>query len=424
MNELTLTLTQSAQLGNTARKSFLLTTMEYVPGSVVRGAFAAVWLAQHGPSRPGTPDRKQFLDLFEGGVRFGALFRRGTEFMSLAVVGHKYDPTDACEIVDYDRAMSDDNPPAYCPQCGSPIEQRSGLQGVRPAPDRRTSVAIGESDVALKGQLFTKEVLQAGQRFSGALGATKDQLAVLKNLGPLRIGGRRTTHGRAEVDIRADGSPPTAERRPDGQLVIRLRSPGIFTDDYGRPTREPSDAELQAALGVPARVIKSWTRWDQSGGWHAASGLPKPQELTVAAGSTYLIQVQNQDEAERLRDDAALAAMAARGLGLRRHEGFGDLAPPPLLRPGKALRDAKTAHLRRAADRTAPLRGLPVTLRASTWQALLGSMQSHLTGDARGTEQLRRFAASYPDSSVREAMMSFLGLTPDEAAYVVKGLYQ
>ncbi len=78
MSELTLTLAQPAQLGDRARKNFVLSTMEHVPGSVVRGAFAAAWLARHGASRPGTAQRKEFLDLFEGGVRFGALRSPGT----------------------------------------------------------------------------------------------------------------------------------------------------------------------------------------------------------------------------------------------------------------------------------------------------------------------------------------------------------
>jgi len=422
VSELTLTLAQPAQLGDRARKDFVLSTMEYVSGSVVRGAFAAAWLARHGVTRPGTLERKQFLDLFEGGVRFGALFRADTEFMSLAVVGHKYDPTESCEIVDYDRAMSDDDPPSNCPQCLSPIELRRGLHGTRPVPHRHTSVAIDEDGVARDGQLFTRELLQAGQRFHGTLTATEDHQAILKELGPLRIGGRRTTHGLAEVAISDGGIPPTAERRPDGRLVIRLRTPAIFTDDYGRPTREPSPSALHAALGIPARVVNRWTRWDQTGGWHAASGLPKPQELTVAAGSTYLIQIQIQDHPERERVDTSLAKLGAQGLGLRRHEGFGDLAPPPVLRPGKAQHDAKATYLRDVTDRTAPLRGLPVMLRPGTWQALLSNMRSHAAGDTQATERLRRFSASQPDEAIREAMAFFLGLPPEDARHVVEGL--
>ena len=126
--------------------------------------------------------------------------------------------------------------------------------------------------------------------------------------------------------------PPTAERLDDGRLVIRLRSPGIFTDDQGRPSRDPNAAELDEVLGCQARVVRRWARWETVGGWHVASGLPKPAELAVAAGSTYLIEPSGPVPGD------ALAELGRRGLGLRRHEGFGDLAPPPRLAPGRRAR--------------------------------------------------------------------------------------
>lgn len=427
MSELTLTLSQPAQLGDRARKNFVLSTMEHVPGAVVRGAFAAAWLARHGPSKPGTPEREQFAGLFEGGVRFGPLLRDGTEFMSLAVVGHKYDPVDACAVVDYDCAMTDDDPPDYCPDCGSPLEQRRGLHGDRPAPVRRTSVAIGESGTAIPGQLFTRELLHAGQAFRGTLAATPEQRAALTELGPVRIGGRRTTHGLAEVAIREGGAPPTAQRRDDGDLVIRLRSPGIFTDDYGRPAREPSPHELERALGVPARVVpeRSWTRWEQSGGWHAASGLPKHQELTVAAGSTFQIHP------ERAVDDTVLRHLAARGLGLRRHEGYGDLAPAPFLRPGRTEREAaqneETVRTTALMVRVVALTRLRFDSRtgqldAKGWRTALSALRAHASGNERAAMWLRQLAAGHPDAEVRAGLEFFLGLPLTDAAYIAQEL--
>lgn len=421
VSELTLTLSQPAQFGDGARKNFVLSTMEHVPGSVVRGAFAAAWLARHGPSKPGTPEREEFLSLFEGGVRFGPLLRAGTEFMSLAVAGHKYDPTSACAVVDYDRAMTDDEPPLTCPDCGSPIEQLKGLHGDRPAPARRTSVAIGEDGTAIPGQLFTRELLGAGQRFRGTLTATSGQKETLAALGPVRVGGRRTTHGLAEVAISEARTPPGAQRRADGDLVIRLRSPGVFTDDYGRPARAPSPCELERALGVPARVVRSWTRWEQAGGWHAASGLPKHEELSVSAGSTF------QVHPERAVDDSALLNLAARGVGLRRHEGYGDLAPLPFLRLGRIERDA--AQAAGAARFTAlmarvvalpQLRFDPRTgqLDPKGWRTALSALRAHAGGDDRATAWLRRLTAQHPAAEVRAALDFFLGLPSADAAYI------
>jgi CRISPR-associated protein Csx10 len=417
VSTLTLTLRQPAQLGDRARKDYVLSTMEHIPGSVVRGALAARWLAEHGTAKPGSPEREEFLALFEGGVRYGALLRPGTEFMSLAVAGHKYDPRPDCETIDYDRAAGGE-PPLYCPDCDSPVEQRRGLTsarpGDRPATRRRTSVAIGAGGVARRGALFTRETLDPGQIFSGTVTAKDDTLLkILAGLGPVRIGGRRTTHGLADLAITnstgASGTKtPGPERRTDGDLVLRLRSPGIFTDAQGRPSRDPSPEELSEVLGVPARVVRRWTRWEQAGGWHAASGLPKPQELTVAAGSTYIIHP------ERNVDDTVLDALSRRGVGLRRHEGFGDLAPPPALRQGRAAVQAEAARRRKRDDDVRPL--IRLLAEADRWRARI---RAHVAGDAQATVWLRGLAAKHPESDIRSAMTVFLGLPQGDQANVL-----
>lgn len=414
MSELVLTLRQPAQLGDKARRDNVLGTMEHIPGSVVRGALAAAWLARNGISRPGTRAREEFLSLFEGGVRFGALLRPGTEFMSLAVAGHKYEPETSCPIVDYDRALGD-QPPAYCPECDSPLDQLRGLTGKRNARHRRTSVAISSAGTAVEGALFTRETLAADQEFRGTVTATDDTLLkILENLGPVRVGGRRTTHGLASVTITHDQSPPLPQRRPDGTVVIRLRSPGIFTDNYGRPSRDPSEAELAEALGARAQVVRRWTRWEQAGGWHVASGLPKPQELTVAAGSTYLISP------ERALDDSALRRLSVRGLGLRRHEGFGDLAPPPVLRPGAEARDQQARHQRKLRDTAAPLVRVLVGQRVG--ERVRALMKAHAGGNMQATAQLRDTVGRHPDADVRTAVEFFLGLPTADAMYLAEVL--
>ena len=101
-------------------------------------------------------------------------------------------------------------------------------------------MSIKSSGVAQRGVLFTRENLAAGQEFYGPLIARDPALlAILAGLGPVRIGGRRTTHGLAELGIRETAAPPAVLRRDDGMLVIRMGSPGIFTDPEGRPSRDP-----------------------------------------------------------------------------------------------------------------------------------------------------------------------------------------
>ena len=415
MSELVLTLHQPAQIGDRSRADFVLSTLDYVPGTVVRGAFAAAWLARHGVSTPGTPERGEFLRLFEGGVRFGALVLEGAEFTPLSLLSHKYRPTN-CAVAEYDRAASQEAP-SECPDCESPLEARPALRGAQPDRHRRTSVALHESGVALRGALFTREALNSGQRFRGTLIAPDaSALKRLAEIGQVRIGGRRTTHGLAEVSIQP-GLPPTAERRQDGKLIVRLRSPGIFVDPCGRPSREPDPAEISDILGTPARVIERWTRWQQVGGWHIASGLPKPGELAVAAGSTYVIDTDTHVS------DEVLAVLGQRGLGLRRHEGFGDLAPPPLLEKGRLTLEEEAQQHRKLMQDVAPLKGVPIRF-GDQWPSLLAALTSCVAGDPHSAERLRVQARAVPDPSVAEAVRSFLNLTPAEMAYVAEELSQ
>jgi CRISPR-associated protein Csx10 len=407
---LTLILRQPAQLGDRARDDFVLTTMDYLPGAVARGALAGAWIAANG--EPTGAGRAEFLRLFEGGVRYGALLRPGTEADSLAVVRHKYKPDDGCEVVDYDRAAGD-APPTRCPDCGSPLEPaRPGLFTDNPAETpktrRRTSVAIGESGVARRGQLFTRETLPAGESFTGTLIADDpDDLTLLQKLGQVRVGGRRTTHGLADIAI-GDQPPPGPQQLDATTLVLRLRTPGVFTDDLGRPSPQPGDAELTRVLGAAARVTRRWTRWQEVSGWHVASGLPKPAELAVAAGSAFIV------ESEREVAPLALERLVRRGVGLRRHEGFGDLAPPPLLRDGRAAKQEKLRHVNRLRDDAAPLFGVPVRFPAR-WPALRTLITGHAGGQPDATSRLRQAAAQFPDPGIAQALRAFLSLPAADA---------
>jgi CRISPR-associated protein Csx10 len=413
MSELVLNLRQPAQVGDKARSDFVLGTHHYLPGSAVRGAFAASWIAAHGTPAMGSPARDEFVRLFEGEVRFGPLFA-DAEFVPLSVISHKYQPTGECPVVEYDRAL-DENVPARCPECKSPLEQTKGLRGAAIRVQRRTSVAISSTGVARRGQIVTRDTLTAGQSFRGTLvAADPDLLATLVQLGPIRIGGRRTTHGAAEVQIRPNDPLPSAQRRQDGRLVVRLRSPGVFVDKQGRPSRDPAPWELEDVLGCPARVAQRWTRWHTAGGWHIASGLPKPVELAVAPGSTYLIETEGQPT------DAALAELGRRGLGLRRHEGFGDLAPAPVLTPGRLAREIETQRRQRLLHAVAPLRGLAVT-RPEIWPKLLAELEAHAAGNEVATGFLRRMAQSVDQPTAR-AITDFLGWSSADATYVTEDL--
>lgn len=342
MAKLTLVPQQRATIGFRSHNAFRQPTHRHIPGTVVRGAFAASWITAHGGRTD--HEREEFLDLFEGGVRFGPLFL-GRSHASLAIREHKYKALPNCAQESWDTALGDEAP-SRCPDCSSPLElAEDRLTDIEITDEfaeidekrlaaanvvrRRTHVEITEANVAKNESLYAREELDhlAVMRdfprgFRGNLIASSQQLDALRELPRVRIGGRLTSHGLMDVSIDPDSGPTMPELTTPNKVVLRLRAPGIFIDDLGRPRRDPNVAELTELLGSPASVERRWTRWAEIGGWHVASGLPKPTEIAVQAGSTYLVTT------EEPITDQALAALAMRGLGLRRHEGFGELSGP------------------------------------------------------------------------------------------------
>lgn len=348
----TIRLTQAAHLGSRPRSDFIRHTDRRIEGATVRGAFAAAWIRDHGEPTPTSPRRADFLRLFEGGVRFSPLYAADPP-ISLAVVGHKYPVLDTCRADEFDLA-SERKPPKTCPDCGQTLVPRRDLRDSGWIPvSRKPGLQVGDDGVAVDGNLFAIDSVRPGVGFTGELHGDPADIEELLSLEDLRVGGRRATRG--AVTLRPSTATPAAlpanapQRISAQEIVIRLASPAVFVDAEGRPSSAPSADELSETLGVDTTVVKRWHRWRTVGGWHAASGLPKPMETAVAAGSTYVCHLAGR------ADDAALTRLAERGVGLRRHEGFGHLAPPtPLAFTPKqrmALRQRWDAE---AADAASP----------------------------------------------------------------------
>ncbi|MFJ9675400.1 type III-B CRISPR module-associated Cmr3 family protein [Streptomyces sp. NPDC101221] len=313
----------------------------HVPGSVLRGALAAAWIAEFGPPQHAAPAyRTSFHELFEGHVRFGPLLARGSRVVPLSVHTCKYRPKPDCAQHSYDEAADSGPRPHRCPACGgSPLVIGRGQ--VELGPDspmgliETTRIQLTAQETAADRQIFTRQELAprpgvARQALRGQIATAAlddDQLAWLTTDRVLRLGGRRGTSG--EVHYRA--TPRTGPIAPvgnpytkAGELILRLLSPAILVDAAGRPCNRPDPVRLAESLGViSVGIERSWTRWERVGGWNAVARVPKPEDLAVAAGSVYLLKLTGGP------GSAGLARILQDGIGLRRAEGYGWLALGP-----------------------------------------------------------------------------------------------
>jgi len=324
MGEVTVLARQGLALGGPAEVGFDKGTLRYVPGSTLRGALATAWIRQHGFPGTANPRRAEFIGLFERDVRYGPLFQDGTTVVPLSAIWCKYPATAACAEWSADAAVDGDT--ATCPHCGKGTDSGRGeVTGVRERRVLRTE--LDDAGRALDEHLYARHELQAGLTYRGRLAGSHPWLEQTREIW---LGGRTSTRGLATFQVRPEASDPAAaaiteSARPDGALVIRLASPAIIVDDAGRPTLDPVP-EIVRVLGLPASAVRTqhcWTRPVRVGGWHAASGLPKPAELAIELGSVVVLRFSEQPSTERLWQ------LAREGVGLRRIEGFGSVQVNP-----------------------------------------------------------------------------------------------
>jgi CRISPR-associated protein Csx10 len=332
---------QGLAIGGPAEVGFDKLTLPYVPGSTLRGALASVWIQQNGVPGRDNPRREEFISLFERDVRYGPLFQDGSAVVPLSALWCKYPATAACRSWSADAATEDDT--AVCPHCGGATEVGKGeVTGVQAQRILRTR--LDDDGRAMDGHLYARQELAAGLTYRGHLAGTHPWLQEPKEIW---LGGRTSTRGLATFGLTPEPELPgklavPASPRSDGALVIRLTSPAIIVDDAGRPSLDPVP-EILRVLGLPENsqeVARCWTRPVRVGGWHAASGLPKPTELALSLGSVVVLHLREQPDQEALR------RLACEGIGLRRIEGFGSvqLNPQPWRRTPEPPAEAAAAE--------------------------------------------------------------------------------
>lgn len=297
-----------------------------LPGSTVRGAIATAWLRDKNLAAPG--GSTEFESLFEERLTVRPAIPEGFELLAMSWVRCKYPATENCRTEWHDQAagvLAGTTPLPGCPGCPAGLEHGRGW-----APDSREVLAsaagtrtISTSRTALEDdgtakaeQLFTRRAVEKGTRYVGELLLTdpnQDDLDWLCEERSLRVGGQRSVLGHVTwIAEHAEiaGLEPVPER-----IVLRLASPAILVDDYGAASLD-LELELQQVFGEAVGVERSWIRPQRIAGWHMASGLGKPEDWALEAGSTFVVSGLPENARELLRP----------GLGQRRREGFGQVS--------------------------------------------------------------------------------------------------
>jgi len=368
---MTATIEQLVDAGGRPEASFHRRSLPYVSGTVVRGAFAQRWIAEHGLPTASDENRQVFTEIFHRTIHWGQLVPYGAAVKPLSLLEHKHrERFDGvqCDATGIDRAYLSDEERLQsqmtCSHGGCRLEPAKGRwSNTAQLLASRTRAGLIDSgerrEVAEDGKLFTREGIGVGSVLVGRVHGSHDWLSgLIGQRDPIiavRFGGQKSVNGRSLIELSADVDTPDAPA-PFGdptRVVIVAESPCVLVDDSGRPQLNPRLGELAELAGSSAEIIGSWARPVTIGGWDLISGLPKPEEVAVVAGSTWLVQFDGPVGA------AGLARLQA-GIGLRRVEGYGsvrvnpsmgsdDPSPPPtkLEEPKSDLRILAT-EVRRA----------------------------------------------------------------------------
>jgi CRISPR-associated protein Csx10 len=334
-----------------------LSSLQYVPGTALRGALAEEYLAAN-ERRADAGFETLFLN---GRIRFGDLRIDGADPWPLSarvcreVESHA--PRDLLLAAAPEAPHRQIKP--VCPQCdakrvypggyfklhaGSPPEYQTVMVESRRAAHVQI---LPELLRAQEGQFHTARVLERGQDFEGAIWADDAAgAALLAFAGPERILylGRGRTRGQGRVRLRLSNARPRTVREIQEALgsvqaaaarvlpgkavfICTLLSRSILYDRWllARPVMETADIDPQ--LGNYT-MTTHFNRLGEVAGWHANAQLPKTGALAVEAGSSFLF-VSNDDfpdlAAEHRRVAPLLQAAEERGIGERRAEGFGEV---------------------------------------------------------------------------------------------------
>jgi CRISPR-associated protein Csx10 len=327
-------------------------SLPYIPGSMVRGALVAHYLAQN-PTADLAADPKgrklflneqtRYLNAYPviGQARRRALptplswkVQKGTaQLKTFTVYDLSQDPEGPEPEDDDWQARPVDAP--FCDWRNNALTLYSPKKQVQIHTQRDRKMGRATES---QGAVFRYEALALGQDFGGVIlcadEAVADELKSLLETASLLLGGSQSAgYGRADIVRLSTGPvqpevPGTVSAIAAGdQFTITLLSDALLRDAQGQYTGTLTSDILGAYLGTLAQPVSvqavpelTHTKAGIVGGFNCKWGLPLPQTPVACMGSVFTFEAIEAIAADKLK------ALVANGIGERRAEGFGRLA--------------------------------------------------------------------------------------------------
>lgn len=435
----------------------IYTSKDLIPGQTLSGALA--WQAARVLDMDDQTLYDRFLAAFrDGGLRVSPLYPALSiendlypcipsplEFLSCKL----YPITRSQEHYAGFFADIADGPPAQCTKCAKDFGTRSPLKPVRgfkPLKSDATVFSVNkqkdthtrmdlQKGITVDGDLFQYVAIQPGQFFLGEIDVAdwhflNAVLQIEKNdfMIPVKVGkatgrgyGLGTLYFHERVNSAGNdsagnnsvgttlpsvfvGGLPLGDRVRDlgDPIVLTALSDLILEDEWGRYLERFEIPYLSSLLGIEARnleICNQYVRSRNVDGFNVLLGLPKWRERALVAGSTVAFRLV--DLPADFKEDSLLTrleTLEARGIGVRRAEGYGRLAfnhpvraielldrqnvsirvPSAMRLPRtRAIRSGVLLDLEQWREQLTEGSLLPKRLRDTRWDALAGWIKNN-----------------------------------------------
>lgn len=334
-------------------------SLDYIPGSALRGAMAKEWLKKN------QIDNKFKAIFTEDLIHFCNLYINGAKPIPLSALTCKYHNgftiDDDAGNEDFKHGVvdillplinekSDDARPKYsnCGTCSAPMKRHSGYYS-----NSYETVAVSKrliyhsaistvSETAAESNLYSLEVIEEDQRFENEIlihdSSLADELVnFFDDEDTLFLGSDKSRGlGRFKIieyfptDNDDKNEQSMLKNRIDGfnqklglndgkiYFSITLQSDAIISDHFMRykSTIESTDIGIddsELILSIAENRIIS--------GWNALLRIPKDDDVAIIKGSVFVYSIDNLD----LNTLGTLYNLENEGIGKRRSEGFGRL---------------------------------------------------------------------------------------------------